>query len=115
MENYLSVCSNINFKRNLHKLLQLDLNIILIFLLLHHISDTILSGRLSFCGRVLVPVACVSRRGKAADEIRVTFLQILQYNLKKMNELVVTAKILTDNFAGMVTSGRGPDGARTTS
>jgi hypothetical protein len=48
---------------------------------------------------------------KAADEIRITIL-LKSFGVKKINKLVVTGNRLTYDFAGLVTSGLGPDVTR---
>jgi hypothetical protein len=45
---------------------------------------------------------------KAADEIRIT-ISFKSFGMKEINELVVTSKKLTNNRAGLFTSGLGPD------
>jgi hypothetical protein len=45
---------------------------------------------------------------KAADEVRI-FIFFRFFGKKKINELVVTCNKLTNNFAGLVTSGLGLD------
>jgi hypothetical protein len=47
---------------------------------------------------------------KAADEIRITIFS--NPSEKKINELAVTSNKLTENFAGLVTSGTEPGVAR---
>jgi hypothetical protein len=53
---------------------------------------------------------CVVLVRKAAEEIRGS--PFLYLRAQKINELVVTSKKLTNNFAGLVTAGLGPDMAR---
>jgi hypothetical protein len=70
-----------------------------------------LPGKLTFYGRILKSIACVALGHKAADKIRIAiFFRILRS--EKNNELVVTSNKLTNNFAGLVTSGLRPDVAR---
>jgi hypothetical protein len=70
----------------------------------------LLPGKLTFYGRVLKSIACVALEHKAAEEIRITIFK--HFRMKKVNEFVVTSNKLTNNFAGLVTSGLGPDVAR---
>jgi hypothetical protein len=48
----------------------------------------------------------------AAEEIRITIFFFRSFGVKKINELAVTSNKLTNNFAGLVRSGLGPDLAR---
>jgi hypothetical protein len=67
-----------------------------------------LNEKLTFYRRVLKSVACVALVRKAANEIRISiFFKLL--GEMKINELVVTSNKLTNNFAGLVTSGLRPD------
>jgi hypothetical protein len=50
----------------------------------------------------------VSLVRKVADEIRITIF-FKSFGVKKINELVVTNKKVTDNYVGLVTSGLGQD------
>jgi hypothetical protein len=55
-------------------------------------------------------IACAVLVRKAADEIRITIFN--SFGVNKINELVVTGNRLTNNFAGLITSGLGLDVAR---
>jgi hypothetical protein len=56
----------------------------------------------------LKSVACAPFVRKAADEIRIAIV-CNSFGVKKINELVVTNSKLTNNFAGLITSGLGLD------
>jgi hypothetical protein len=48
---------------------------------------------------------------KTTDEVRITNF-FKSFGVEKINELVVTSYKLTNNFAGLITNGLGPDVAR---
>jgi hypothetical protein len=70
-----------------------------------------LNGKLIYYGRVLKSTERVALVRKAADEIRITIF-FKSFAVRKINELAVTSNKLTNNFAGLITSGLGPDVAR---
>jgi hypothetical protein len=67
-----------------------------------------LLGKLSFYGRFFKSIACVILVRKAAEETRITIF-FKSFRGKNINEDVGTSNQLTNNFAGLVTSGLGPD------
>jgi hypothetical protein len=67
--------------------------------------------KLTYYGRVLMSIACVALVRKAANDIRITIF-FKPFGARKISKLVVTSNKLTNNFAGPVTSGLGPDVAR---
>jgi hypothetical protein len=62
--------------------------------------------KLTFSGRVLKLIACVTLVRKEGGE-KITFFKSFVVN--KVNELVLNTNKLTNNFAGLVTIGFGPD------
>jgi hypothetical protein len=86
----------------------IELHTVLHLLLQLLVSGIILLGNLTFYGRVLQSTALIR---KAADEIRITIF-FSNPSEQRNNELVVNSNKLTNNFAGLVTSGLGQDVAR---
>jgi hypothetical protein len=70
-----------------------------------------LFAKLTFYGSFLKSIACVPLVRKAADKIRITIFFTF-FGMNNVNELVVTSKNFTNNFAGLVTNGLGSDVAR---
>jgi hypothetical protein len=70
-----------------------------------------LPAKVTFYDRVLKVNRMVALVLKAADEIRITIC-FKSFGVKKINELVATSNKLTNNFAGLITSGLGLDVAR---
>jgi hypothetical protein len=64
--------------------------------------------KLTIYGMVSKSVACVALVRKAAYEVRITIF-FKSFGVRKINELVVIGKKLTNNFACLITSGLGPD------